>query len=411
MLKKLLNSRYELATLLGYKNWADYVTEDKMIESAQKADAFIDEISNLAQKRADQEYKELLKRLQQDQPQAKKIGAWQKEYLQEAVKREKYNFNSQELRPYFPYETVKQGLFDITGQMFGLSYKKVDIPVWHPSVEAYELWRGDELVGRFYFDMHPRPEKYQHAMMTEVVTGIAGRQIPEAALVCNFPGGDGTDGLMEHTQVTTFFHEMGHLLHHLLGGEQRWIGISGITTEWDFVEMPSKLLEEWAWDLRILKSFAKNTDGEPIPEALVRKMLRLRKYGLGLNTEQQLFYSAISLNLHNRDPHTFSCVQLLQKLQAQYSPYDYVPRTYMYLAFGHLTDYSAIYYTYIWSEVIAKDVFSEFKKNGLLNKDIANAYLEKVLKPGGSKPAADLVKDFLGRNYNSKAFAKELNAG
>ena len=407
--EQLVEKRFELSKLLGYKNYAQYVTEDKMIKNPEAAQDFIDKVTKVASNRAESDYQELLVRLRQDMPSAQRVEDWQKTYISEMVKKEKYDFDSQELRQYFPYDRVKDGLFALTSKMYDIQYKKIDVPVWDKSVEAYEIWNGNTLVGRFYLDMHPRPDKFKHAMMSQMVTGISGVQSPEAVLVCNFPGGDGTDGLMEHDQVSTFFHEFGHLLHHIFAGNQPWYSLSGISTEWDFVEAPSTLFEEWVWNGDVLKTFAVNSSGETIPDELIQKMNKSRMFSMGLNVKQQMFYAATSLNFYNRDAKSFQPLELMKKLQKKYTPYAYVDDTYMYLSFGHLVDYSAIYYTYMWSEVIAKDLFSVFEKEGLENPAVAVKYRKTILEPGGSKDAADLVKDFLGRDYSFKAFQDWLN--
>ncbi len=412
VLEALLAKRYELARLLGYENYAQYVTEDKMIRTPEAAENFINKVAAIAEERATRDYTDLLHRLQKEDPAANEVGSWQKWYISELVKKEDYDFDSRMIRPYFSYEKVREGLFDFTGKMFDVSYVKVDTTVWDPSVEVYDMYdlvRGKRRIGRFYLDMHPRKDKFKHAMMSEVVTGVENGHVPEAALVCNFPGGDDGSALMEHEQVVTFFHEFGHLLHHMLGGNQPWIKLSGITTEWDFVETPSILLEEWAWNPQILKTFAVNAAGQAIPDELVEKMNRTRKFGLGLDVEQQMFYAAVSLNFYNRNNTSFKPLEMVKTLQKKYTPFAYIPDTYMYLSFGHLTDYSAIYYTYMWSEVIAKDLFSTFCSGGLTNPRVALQYRQKILEPGGSQDAADLVRNFLGRPYSFDAFKDWLN--
>ena len=409
VLQRLLEKRYQFAQLLDYKDYAEYITEDKMVKNPQVAEDFINKVVNVASDRAEQDYQVLLKRLQKEDPNATEVGIWQNTYLSEIIKNETFDFDSKELRQYFQYENVKNGILNLTSQMFGVSYKKVDEPVWHSSVDVYEMWDDEKLLGRFYLDMHPRENKYKHAMLTEVRTGVRGIQVPEAALVCNFPGGDGSTGLMEHQQVKTFFHEFGHLLHYIFGGHQPWIKISGISTEWDFVETPSILLEEWVWDAAILKKFAVNASGEPIPDNLIEKMNAARTFGLGLNVLQQMYYSAISLNFYNRAPHSFDLLEMVKSLQHEITPFEYVDGTFMHLAFGHLDGYSAIYYTYKWSEVIAKDMFSLFQQEGLLNEKLAQKYRKTVLEPGGSKEANKLIIDFLGRDFSFEAFANWLN--
>jgi len=407
VLRDLLRKRYELARLLGYKNYAQYVTENKMIETPVKAQAFIDEVAELASPRARAEYQVLLDYLQERHPDAEVVGDWQKTYLEELVKQEQFQVDAQKVRQYFQYSNVRDGIFELSEKLFGIEIRPWEKDTWHSSVEPYEVWDGDDLIGRFYLDMHPREGKYKHAAAFSVQDGIKGIQLPIKALVCNFPGAEGP-GYMEHSQVETFLHEFGHLLHGIFGGHQKWMSFSGIKTEWDFVEAPSQMLEEWVWDYETLSTFAHNSEGEILPKALFDKMNLGRDFGKGLFTRHQLFYASVSLNYYNRDPDSFEFLPLMRELQSKYSPFDYVEDTYFHTSFGHLNGYSAIYYTYMWSSVIASDMFSEFRRNGLLDRNTAQRYRQAVLEPGGSKDAAELVKDFLGRPYSFDAFAKEL---
>jgi thimet oligopeptidase len=270
--------------------------------------------------------------------------------------------------------------------------------------------RGTEKLGRIYLDMHPREGKYKHAAQFPLKDGVRGAQLPEGVLVCNFPDPkSGGDALMEHDDVVTMFHEFGHLMHHVLGGHQKWITQSGVATEWDFVEAPSQMFEEWAWRHDTLARFARHAKtGEVIPEALVEKMRRADKFGLGTATVQQIFYAAISLSFHRADPEGLDQLAEVQRLQKQYTPFKYVSGTRFHASFGHLVGYSAMYYTYQWSLVIAKDLLTPFEKKGLMAKDVTLAYRDKVLAPGGSRDAAELVRNFLGRDYDFAAYERYL---
>ncbi len=409
VLKNLINKRHELAQTLGYKNYAEYIMEDLMIGKPENAENFINRVNQLAKPQAAAEYQELLVALQEVQPEATSVGDWQKTFIEERLKNNKYSIDSQELRQYFSYDNVQKGMFELTEDLFGVEIKAWDTEVWHPSVKAYEMYQGKELVGRFYLDMHPREGKYSHAAAFGIQDGVTGVQPPIAALVCNFPGEKDGSELLEHMQVETFLHEFGHLLHALFGGNQRWLYFSGIRTERDFVEAPSQMLEEWVWDADTLKRFAKNAEGETIPDELIAQMNAGRKFGKALWTRHQMFYAALSLNFYNQDPANLNMTEVMKELQSNYSPYGYVEDTYFYNSFGHLYGYSAIYYTYMWSLVIASDMFSEFEKNGLRNTDVAQRYRDTVLAPGGTKDAADLVKDFLGREYSFETFANKLS--
>jgi thimet oligopeptidase len=412
VLDKLAVKRFELANLLGYENWADYVTADKMIKTSSNASEFITKIVDASGERATREYRELLERKKQGVPDATEISRWESAYYSELVRKANYNFDSQSVRPYFPYEKVKQGVLDVTGKLFGVEFRQVeDAPVWHESVECWEMFDEGKLAGRFYLDMHPREGKYSHAAQFGIKTGVANKQIPEAALICNFPGGvEGDAGLMEYNDVRTFFHEFGHLLHTLFGGHHTWVGVGGIKTEWDFVETPSQMLEEWVRDASTLQTFAKHYEtGEPIPTELVKQMNRAEEFGKGLQVRQQMAYAGISLGIYDREPEQINTDQLVKQIYEKYSPHPFVEGTHMQTSFGHLDGYSAIYYTYMWSLVIAKDLFSQFDKNDLLAADIAKKYRQTILAPGGSKPAETLVKDFLGRESNFVAYQKWLN--
>lgn len=402
LLQQLLEKRYEYAQLLGYENFAAYITADQMIESPQQAQEFIDKINELAKQKSANEYQVLLGKLQQLNPESTTVGDWQKTYLEELVRQEQYNIDSQTVRQYFHFEKVKKGILSLTEDLFNVRITPWKTDIWHENVEAYSVWDGQQLIGRFYLDLHPRDGKYKHAAAFGVQDGVKGVQEPIAALVCNFP-----TGYMEHKQVETFLHEFGHLLHALFGGHQKWLALSGIKTERDFVEAPSQMLEEWIWDYETLSTFASNDEGETIPKALVDKMNNARHFGIGLYTRHQNFYAATSLNFYNQQPE-FDLLQELQELQTQYSPFSYVEDTYFYTNFGHLYSYSALYYTYLWSKVIAADLFSEFERLGLRNPTIARRYRETILEPGGTEKAATLVQHFLGRPYSLEAYAKQL---
>jgi len=422
-LREILKLRAEKAGLLGFANWADYITADKMIGSGGRAAEFIDKVWKLAAPRAEQDYKELLRQLATVVPGATEVADWQKMWLENLVKKERYEVDASEVRQYFPYDRVLAGLLEITAEIFDLEYVAVADPDrWHPSVLVYDVVRDATRLGRIYLDMHPRDGKYKHAAQFPLKDGVRGIQLPEGVLVCNFPAPDAgtpgepgsggrpaSTGLMEHDDVVTMFHEFGHLMHHVLGGHQRWISQSGVATEWDFVEAPSQMFEEWAWSYDTLARFARHHEtGEAIPRSLVDKMRRADKFGLGTATVQQIFYAAISLGFHRADPENLDQLAEVQRLQKSYTPFAYVPGTRFHTSFGHLVGYSAMYYTYQWSLVIAKDLLTPFESIGLMSTEVTYAYRDKVLVPGGSRDAAELVRDFLGRAYDFAAYERFL---
>jgi thimet oligopeptidase len=423
-LRDILRLRGEKASLLGFADWADYITADKMIGSGDRAAEFIDRVWKLAAPRAESDYKELLRQLHAVVPAATAVADWQKTWLENLVKKQRYEVDAGEVRQYFPYDRVLAGLLEITAEIFDVRYAAAgDAERWHPSVLVYDVMRGagdaETVLGRIYLDMHPRDGKYKHAAQFPLKDGVRGVQLPEGVLVCNFPspypgdpaaGRPANAGLMEHDDVVTMFHEFGHLMHHVLGGHQRWISQSGIATEWDFVEAPSQMFEEWAWSYDTLARFARHHEtGAAIPEALVDNMRRADKFGLGTATVQQIFYASISLGFHRSDPGVLDQLAEVQRLQKRYTPFAYVPGTRFHTSFGHLVGYSAMYYTYLWSLVIAKDLLTPFQSRGLMSTDVTYVYRDKVLVPGGSRDAVDLVRDFLGREYDFSAYEKYLS--
>ncbi|HYV67739.1 MAG TPA: M3 family metallopeptidase, partial [Myxococcales bacterium] len=409
-LARMLERRSELASLLGYPTWASYATEDKMIGSAQAAADFVARISAAAEARMRSEYEALLAHKRRDEPAADRVEAWDSQVLTEAVRKERHGFDAQEVRPYFELSRVQQGVLDVTSRLFGLTCRPVPgAPVWHSDVSCFDVLEEGRILGRFYLDLFPREGKYKHAAQFTLRSGQADRALPEAALLCNFPR---PGELLEHAEVVTFFHEFGHLLHHLLGGRTRWGGLSGVRTEWDFVEAPSQMLEEWCWDPAVLAGFARHhRSGAPIPSELVARMRAADEFGKGLRVRQQMYYAAVSLAFHGKEPRSLDTTAVMARLQEELTPFRYVPETYFHESFGHLEGYSALYYTYMWSLVIAKDLFGAFRREGLMNPSVALRYRKAVLEPGGGAKAADLVRDFLGREYDFGAFEEWLNAG
>lgn len=407
VLRELFALRREHAELVGYENWADYDAEVKMIGSGAAIKEFIDDVADMARESAERDYAIVLERLREDHPDARAVSLADKDYYAELVRKERLGVDAGKVREYFSFDRVVRGMLDLTERLFGIQFTRVQVPVWHEDVQAYDvtLVSGDEAdipLGRAYLDLHPREGKFGHAAQFSLVDGIAGVQLAEGVLGCNFGR-----GLLDHDDVVTLFHEFGHLLHHLLAGRGRYARFSGVATEWDFVEAPSQMLEEWAWDPDVLATFAINADGEPLPADLAVKMRAAEDFGKGFDALTQMFYAALSYTYHVEP--VADLTGRLVELQEQYSLFEYIPGTHMMANFGHLDGYSSGYYTYMWSLVIAKDMFSAFEGD-LFNPDLAARYRDEVLAPGGRRDAAELVTQFLGRPYSLTAFRRWLSA-
>ena len=418
VLTSLMNTRYEIATLLGYSSWADYNAADKMITKGHNIADFIDQVKDASRDLSKREFEMLLAEKQKTDPGAKEIWDYERGYLSESVRRTKYDFDSQSVRPYFPFMEVKQGILDTAADLFHVSFEQEqNVPSWDPSVETWMVIDKGKPIGRFYLDMHPRPGKFSHAEMAPVLDGIRGKQLPEAILVCNFPMPTATDpGLMDYGDVETFFHEFGHLMHHILGGQQQWAGISGISMESDFVEAPSQMLEEWIRSPQVLAKFARNyKTGEPIPAELVARMNRASAFGRGGWVARQNSFSAISYDIYKTKPSDVNLDAVTLDDCRRYTFFTPLPDTHQWASFGHLGGYSSAYYTYLWDKVIAEDFFLQFDHQNLLAGDAPMRYRRVVLEPGGSMSANDLVKNFLGRPQNITALqhwmAEEFDNG
>ena len=410
LLKEMFALRHELATLVGYDDWASYDADVKMIGTGPAIPLFIEQITEAAEEPMQRDLAILMARFRQDNPDAETITGADASYYEELVRKEQLQVDAQQVRTYFDFAKVRQGLLDVTGRLFDLRYEQVtDAAVWHEEVTAYDVFdanapsaaEGGEPFGRIYLDLHPRDGKYKHAAQFTLTDGVLGTQLPEGVLVCNF-----ARGLMEHDHVVTLFHEFGHLVHHVLGGRAQWTRFAGVATEWDFVEAPSQMLEEWAWDPAVLASFATDASGTPIPADLVARMRTGDDFGKAYLARQQMFYAAMSYWFHTERPDDLTAKA--RELQTRYSPFPFIEGTHMFASFGHLGGYSSAYYTYMWSLVIAKDLFSAFDPDDLFDTATALRYRDRVLAPGGSKDAADLVEDFLGRPYTFDAYAAWL---
>ncbi len=423
LLLELFRTRHAIANLLGFATWADFATADQMIGSASAVKRFLERLEKATRTGAEREYQTVLEFAQKQRPGLDVLDAASRGYWLEQYRRAAFAFDSQAVRPYFPYAQVEAGILATAARLFKVEFRPAaDAEIWHPSVAAWDVYDGVKHVGRFYLDMHPREGKDKWFSAAPLVPGIAGRQFPEAALICNFPGGasdsaggdddPGDPGLMQHSDVVTYFHEFGHLMHAILGGQQQWAGISGIATEGDFVEVPSQMLEEFFRDARLLETFARHYQtGEPIPAALVETMNRAGAFGRADWVRTQLFYTTYSLEVHDRDPKTLDLDALLKAEYEHFLPYRWIEGNRMYASFTHLCGYSSNYYTYLYDKVIAIDFFNQFDRAALLEDPATMRYRREVLDRGGAAPGRTMVREFLGRDESMESFESWIGEG
>jgi thimet oligopeptidase len=417
LLQQVLKTRAELAHELGFANWAELATVDKLIKTPANVRALLAELDRAAKPVATKEYAEILAFAQQRHPGLTVIPAYSAAYWMEQYQREAYGFDSQAVRAYFPFPEVQQGVLDTAARLFHVKFVEVKgLELWDPSVTVFDVMDaagggGGKRLGRIYLDMHPREGKNKWFNAGTMVTGVGDRQLPEARLNGNFAGGaDGDPGLMQYSDVVTFFHEFGHMMHAVLGSHQEYVGTSSFNVEWDFVEAPSQMLEEFFRDKTIVDSFAKNyKTGVVLPDDLFAKMLRADAFGRGIGYERQIALANYSLELHDRAPEQVNVEAMWKQASIEGSPWQWVDGNYGFATFTHLMGYSSNYYTYSLSKVIALDFFNQFDKKNLLDGPAAMRYRKTVLERGGSTSANDLVKDFLGRPQSYEAFRTWMN--
>jgi thimet oligopeptidase len=404
----LLAVRQEIASVLGFRSWADLATADQMMKSAANVREFLTRLDEASREGARHEHELVLEFARTREPAMSEIDITSRGYWYEQFRRAKFDFDSQSVRPYFPYAQVEAGVLRTAAQLFQVEFRPSTATAWHEAVSVFEVWDDGHMVGRFYLDMHPREGKDKWFSAAPVVTGARGRAMPEAALICNFPESDGNDpGLLQYSDVVTFFHEFGHLMHAILGGHTEWAGLSGFATEGDFVEVPSQMLEEFFRDEKLLQAFAKHYQtGEVLPADLIRSMKRAGAFGRADWVRAQLYYTTLSLDLHDQDPAGIDPDTITRELYQRFQPWTWVEGNKMYASFGHLTGYSSNYYTYAFDKVIALDFFGQFDKKDLLGCEAGARYRKTVLEQGGSKPGRELVRDFLGRDEEFSAFER-----
>jgi len=410
---QLRAARHELAVTLGYPNWAAYNLEDKMMASPENVDRFLDDVRAAARVPAERQYASLVEFARREAPGTVRIGQWDLAYYLARVKDERFKFDPREVRPYLEYNSVRQAILDLASQLFGLVFTKIEPDeTWHEDAEHFSVTMDGRPAGVITLDMHPRPGKNKWATSFGYKLGLKGRQLPHNVLVCNFPDPKASraPALMEHQQVVTFFHEFGHLVHGIVRGNVvEWARL-GRPAENDFMEAPSRFLEDYIFELDVLRRFAKHVEtGEAIPEDLVKRLQAARDFGRGVQVEQMTVQSRQSLRLHDGDPKGRESRGVAREVADRESRFAQLDGSNWPVNWEHMGSeaYSACYSTYLWSDTIAADIRSGFT-DGLMDIAQAHRYRDVILAPGGNIPAADAVAHFLGRPYNTSAFKQRL---
>lgn len=432
LIGRILTLRAEKAALLDKAHFADLVLERRMAKTGARALAFIEDMEARAQTAFARECRELEEfKAKQTGGAVARLAPWEMLYWAEKLRQERYNFDEEILRPYFPMDRVIAGMFELVGRVFGLRVAErgspasrllpqndTDAPVetWHPEVKFYDVHdaRGRH-VGSFYADWYPRESKRGGAWMNYLVTGgprADGSRAPHLGLMCGnmTPPADGKPALLTHREVETVFHEFGHLLHHLLG-EVEIKSLNGVNVAWDFVELPSQIMENWTWERESLDLFARHHEtGATIPEEIFKKMTAAKNFRSACVTMRQVAFAKMDLLLHMRtaeyageaDVETKARAAIARCLVPTEPPAPTVIKKFTHI-FSDPVGYAAGYYSYKWAEVLDADAFTRFKREGIFSAKVGAEFVEKVLSRGNSAEAAELYRAFMGRDPDLNA--------
>ncbi len=415
LLSQALVLRQQLAETMGYKTYAEYALQNRMAKSPAEVMAFLDDLVAKLKPFRDQELATLtaLKR-EKEGPDAAPVNITDWRYYGNELKKTKFQVDPEEVRQYFPLDVVTDGLMKTYQQLFGLKFTEVKpAKAWHEDVQLFEVRdsKDDHLVGHFYLDLFPRPNKYGHAAAWGLIGSreIGGKlQTPVSAMVCNFTKPTATEpSLLGHDEVETFFHEFGHVMHNICGTAK--IGyFSGTSVYRDWVEAPSQMLENWVWDPQVLPALSGNVKdrSQKLPPELLDRMIQAKNLNNGLKYSRQAFFAMTDMRYHTQP--TANTTAVWHEGMRDIFGIPASEGTSEEGSFGHLFGYEAGYYSYLWSEVFAADMFSRFSREGVMNQATGRAYRDEILAPGGSTEPMELLKTFLGREPNQDAFLEQI---
>lgn len=412
-LERAIAVRTEIATLLGYDSWAAYAIEPRMAKTRETVATFLADVKQSVDLKADADIA-LLSEMKQEAAGSSTVNIWDWRFCHNQLMKTRFAVDDFKVAEYFPLDACLDGLFDITQKMLGVQYRPVpDAPVWHQDVRAFDIHEADGTgpFARFYMDLFPRPSKYGHAAAFTMRRGQelpdGSYQQPASAIVANFtkPGAD-QPSLLRHQEVIVLFHEFGHILHQTLTRAKR-SSFAGTATERDFVEAPSQMLEHWCWEPEVLGSFSRHYQtGEPLPQALLDSMIAAKTASSGITTLRQLYFGILDMAYHSPGFEGDSTATMRELHPVTGFPYP--DGTHFQSGFGHLFGYDAGYYGYMWSHVFGDDMYTRFEDAGPLNPVVGADYRRLILERGGTVDGDQLVRDFLGREPNNRAFLRDL---
>jgi oligopeptidase A len=419
LISRILELRQEKAQLLGFCDFADFALDDRMAHSGARALEFLEDLKARTQRRFEEENREVLEfRRSLEGPTAPQLEPWDVGYYAEKQRAALYDFDEEALRPYFPLESVVTGLFELVRRLYGIQVsEEKGVAAWDSEVRFYNIHdRDGTFLGGFYSDWYPRENKRGGAWMDALITGGPENHEfrPHLGLICGnlTPPVGGKPAMLTHREVETIFHEFGHLLHHILSRVEIRT-LAGTSVAWDFVELPSQIMENWCWERAALDLFARHWEtADPIPDDLFQKMKRARTFRAANAQMRQLGFGFIDLQLHARyrpesdgDP-----VAYTRRILQDFSPAELPPNHAMIAGFTHLfsspVGYAAGYYSYKWAEVLDADAFTRFLEHGIFSREIGGQFRDKILARGDSEDPAELYRQFMGREPDPEALLR-----
>ena len=407
ILEEAVQLRNEKALLFGFKTWAEYRLQNRMAKSPKNVASMYESLIPKLQKAAEVEKSELAI----DNIKISDITPWDIRYFISKERSKVSSIENSELKKFFYIHDVKTEMFRVCEEVFDLHIKpESNETAWHGDVELWSLWeKNGQQLAYFYLDLYPREGKFTHAAVFDISSGGSSRQeLPICSMVANFPNPNTGDGLMTFDEVETLFHEFGHVLHNGIG-KSKYTRFVGANCEWDFVEAPSQIMEHWVWKVECMKRISTHIEsGESLSEEICEKLNKSKNIGVSLLTLRQVSFGLADQHLHGEN---FKDSLLEIEHAAQKVTTITYPKDINHLAaFGHLLGgYDAAYYGYLWAEIIGDDLFSRFENEGVLSNSVGIDYKNKILKPGGTVPAENMVQDFLGRKWNDDAFLAQKN--
>lgn len=414
IIDEVTSLRRDMATLLGYESWAHFKLEERMAKTPETVQSFYNQIIPGITDQSKKEARAMEQLLHAD-GYDDVLQSYDLAYYENKQREQDFHIDEEKIAEYFPLETVLEGLFEINGSMFGVNFvENKSAATWHKDVRAYTIFdtASGNKIGDIFLDLHPREGKYKHAAAQGLVLG---RELPDgsyrtsaAQMMTNFPSPTETKpSLLTHDDVETLFHEFGHILDGTLS-KARYSTFSGTRTERDFVEAPSQINENWAWDKAVLRRISQHYQtGAPLPDDMIDNMIAARDHNIAMFTGGQISYGLYDMTLHG--PNAQMSLSDIWKAANAHRPIPRIEGTFMPATFDHLMGgYDAGYYSYLWSDSIGQDLFTPFLEAGILNPEVGMRWRKEIYETGGTKDAIELIRNFLEREPNNKAFLRRL---